>query len=450
MLTPGTLRLPIALAPGLLVAVIAVGCGAPSPDAPVVVVRGAALASSSSGSSSGPSAGGPSSSSGTSSGGGTVGASVSADGGTGAADGVPCDVAMVLGALCTTCHSDPPAPGALAGLVSYADLMAPSHESPAMSEAQLSVSRMQSSSSPMPPGGLPPSADVTTLQNWAAAGYPKGSCGMAASTSTAGSSTGRSSTSPPATADGGASAATGVPCDVATMLAANCTGCHSDPPVPSALAGLVTYADLMATAHEDATKNEAQLSLARMQNSSSPMPPSGILPATDVTTLQNWVNAGFPKGSCASGTGDGGAAPPPPPSVFANAPAFAPKTGPNTHNAGQNCMRCHAGGGGDAPQFEFGGTLYDASGNPVSGAEVRFVDANGNATSVNTGPAGTFYKSGAGFAGPAHVGVRNATSTQNMFTALQSGSQPPASTGGACSACHCTGTGCTVAPIHLP
>jgi hypothetical protein len=78
------------------------------------------------------------------------------------------------------------------------------------------------------------------------------------------------------------------------------------------------------------------------------------------------------------------------------------------------------------------------------------VDASGTPTSVYSGPSGTFYKSGSGFAGPAHIGVRNATSEQDMLIALQSGAQAPASTGGACSACHCTGSGCTVAPIHLP
>jgi hypothetical protein len=236
------------------------------------------------------------------------------------------------------------------------------------------------------------------------------------------------------------------------MFATNCTGCHSDPPIASALAGLVTYTDLMATSHEDPTKNEAQLSLSRMQNASSPMPPSGLLPAADVTTLQNWVNAGYPMGSCSSADGGAGgdAAAPPPAGVFGNAPPYQANTGLITHNAGLNCMGCHGVGGGDAPQFDFGGTVYDSSGKPVSGAEVRMVDAKGNATSVYSGPAGTFYKAGAGFAGPAHIGIRNASSVQNMMTALQSGSQPPASTGGACTACHCTGTGCTMAPIHLP
>jgi hypothetical protein len=240
------------------------------------------------------------------------------------------------------------------------------------------------------------------------------------------------------------------------MLANNCTGCHSDPPMASALAGLVTYADLMATSHEDPSKNEAQLSLSRMQNASSPMPPGGVPSAADVTTLQNWINAGYPQGSCGTTGGDGGASSGGSSGggssgVFANAPPFSAQTGKSTHNAGQDCMGCHTGGGTNAPPaFEFGGTVYDGSGKAVVGAEVRFVDAKGNAVSVYTGPSGTFYKGGTGFAGPAHIGVRDATSTQDMMTALQSGAQSPASTGGACSACHCTGSGCTMAPIHLP
>lgn len=246
---------------------------------------------------------------------------------------------------------------------------------------------------------------------------------------------------------GGSPAASGVPCDVATYLAAKCTACHGNPPLPSALAGLVTYADLKATSKEDPTKNEAELSLARMKNAASPMPPGALPSASDVAILESWINAGYPMGTCGGAAGaDGGVVvtPPPPPSVFEGAPAFVARTGPSAHNADQDCMRCHQNGGGEAPQFSLGGTLRDPSGGAVSGAEVRLVDANGNATSVHTASNGTFYMRGSGFAAPAHVGVRDATSTQDMFSALQ------AANGGACSSCHCSGGSCTVPPIHLP
>lgn len=260
---------------------------------------------------------------------------------------------------------------------------------------------------------------------------------------------------PPPSASGGAApgiggssgggsvgSASGVPCDVATLFASKCTACHGDPPIPSALAGLVTYDDLMAKAKEDPTKNEAELSLARMQNASSPMPPGAPPPASDVAIVQNWINAGYPKGSCGAD-----AAPPvatPVPSVFDKAPAFVSRTGPRAHNAGRDCMSCHQNGGGEAPQFVFGGTLYDGSGNPVAGAEVRFVDANGVAASVYTATNGTFYQTGSGFAAPGHVGVRDANHSADMLTAL------PSPSGGACSSCHCTGSSCSVPEIHLP
>jgi hypothetical protein len=253
------------------------------------------------------------------------------------------------------------------------------------------------------------------------------------------------------------------------MLAANCTGCHSDPPSPGALAGLVTYADLMAPSHEMPSQNEAQLSLSRMKNSSSPMPPGGLLPTADVTTLQNWINAGYPKGSCGTSAGgssggnssgatssggnssggtDGGS--PGGTSVFANAAPYALGTPVDgNHNAGRDCMSsCHNHG------FTFAGTVFDANGVGVGGAEVRVVDAMGKVISVYTdnrggSSQGNFYSSQP-FVGPAHLGVRNATNTQAMLTAIQTTAQSPASTGGACNACHCTGTGCTLAPIHLP
>lgn len=260
----------------------------------------------------------------------------------------------------------------------------------------------------------------------------------------------------PATGSGGAGsagasssstpAASGLPCDLATYLAAKCTGCHGKPPLPSALASLVTYDDLKVVSKEDPTKNEAELSVARMKNAGSPMPP-GALPSTaDVALLENFINAGYPKGSCGSvGSGDGGTiATPPPSTVFKGAPVFTARTGPRAHNAGKDCMSCHQNGGGEAPQFSLGGTVYDGTGGPVSGAEVRLVDAKGKATSVYTGTNGTFYMQGGGFAAPAQVGVRSASGARDMISALQ------APGGGACSSCHCAGGSCTVPAIHLP
>jgi hypothetical protein len=215
------------------------------------------------------------------------------------------------------------------------------------------------------------------------------------------------------------------------MLAAKCVGCHSNPPTGGSLSALVTIGDLLATSKEDPTKNEAQLSLARMQSTSSPMPPASVgnpATATEIQAFQQWVQGNY-QGSC----GDAGAATAP--SVFDGAPAFVSSTASSTHNAGKNCMGgCHDHG------FTFAGTLTDGNGNAVAGAEVRLVDANGQAITVHSGPTGNFHSS-TPFTAPAHVGARDATHVVNMVTPLQS-------TNGGCNGCHATGG--TTAPIHLP
>jgi hypothetical protein len=194
----------------------------------------------------------------------------------------------------------------------------------------------------------------------------------------------------------------------------------------------VTISDMLATAKEDATKNEAQLSLARMQNAANPMPPTAVAnPATaaDIAAFQNWINGNY-QGMC----GDAGAAPATT-NVFSDAGAFTSQTAGSTHNMGKNCMGgCHNHG------FTFAGTLTDGAGNGVAGAEVRLVDANGKAISVYTGTNGNFHSS-TSWTAPAHVGARNAANTVLMVTSL-------ASTNGGCNGCHVTGG--TVVPIHIP
>jgi hypothetical protein len=64
-------------------------------------------------------------------------------------------------------------------LVTYSDLIAPAVSDPAKKEADVCVTRMQETASPMPPkpAAAATSAQIATLQNWIAAGYPQGNCG---------------------------------------------------------------------------------------------------------------------------------------------------------------------------------------------------------------------------------------------------------------------------------
>ncbi len=81
-----------------------------------------------------------------------------------------------------------------------------------------------------------------------------------------------------------------------------------------------------------------------------------------------------PAGGGGSGTDnpDGGVAVP----TACDEPVATGESG--KHNAGEACLNCH-GGGGDAPTFRVGGTIYSAlnGGSPVVGATVRMIDGNG-------------------------------------------------------------------------
>ena len=129
--------------------------------------------------------------------------------------------------------------------------------------------------------------------------------------------------------------------------------------------------------------------------------------------------------------------------IFSSEGAFTAGSPPNGHhNPGKDCLSCHGNGGGSAPEFSFAGTLYDASGNAVSGAEVRVVDAAGKAMSVTTASNGNFYQfAGSGFDAPGHAGIRNGATTELMTSAVTKGS---------CNACHCSAGSCPTTRLHLP
>lgn len=95
-------------------------------------------------------------------------------------------------------------------------------------------------------------------------------------------------------------AGAGIPCNLAALLATKCLACHGDPPVPGTLAPLDTIGHLLAPSKTDPTKSEAEISLARMKNAASPMPPAtfrnAVTPA-EIASFEAWVDDGY-QGSC--------------------------------------------------------------------------------------------------------------------------------------------------------
>lgn len=91
--------------------------------------------------------------------------------------GLPCDVDALLQENCRGCHvAGGPSP---MPLVTYEDLVAPSKSNPSESVATLSIRRMRSTTSPMPPGSQDRVASdrIQVLETWVAAGMPRGTCG---------------------------------------------------------------------------------------------------------------------------------------------------------------------------------------------------------------------------------------------------------------------------------
>jgi hypothetical protein len=173
------------------------------------------------------------------------------------------------------------------------------------------------------------------------------------------------------------------------------------------------------------------------------------------TDLNQVVN-GDDGGSAAQGGNSAGFQDP-----FGGAPPYAGSQsgGDSSHNAGRSCMDrgCHGTGGqggGDAPSFLIGGTVYqDYYGKvPAVGVEVRILDSAGHSAITTTGREGNFYiRSGSsnGVTFPAVVGARDATTTRPMITTLGTASM------GSCAqaTCHVAGgspaTG-SYYPIHVP
>jgi hypothetical protein len=385
--------------------------------------------------------------------------------------GLPCEIKTILVQYCDGCHGAPPSSGAPRSLVTYADMTKSDLTNSSMTEAQAALQRIQNKSSPMPPSpyAAPTTAEIATLQNWVNSGYSTGTCGVADTGGTtqagtgggggsggatqSGSSGGSGGTSQTGSGGSGGGASGGLPCDIQTFLTSTCDSCHGTTPSGGAPRSRVTYADLTKADPSNASMTEAQVALQRMQSATSPMPPSPASVATsaEIATMQNWINSGYPSGSCG---GDAG----PPPSDPLNAPptctsktTWAQGTnGSGSMEPGQACISCHAGTGGEAPKFVIAGTLYPTGHEPdncngvngSTGATVVVTGNNGTVLTLKPNSVGNFYSSTT-LPPPYQAKVVNAAGVERVMSGT-------ASTGD-CNSCH-TQTGANSAPgrITLP
>ncbi len=232
---------------------------------------------------------------------------------------------------------------------------------------------------------------------------------------------------------GGAPDQSGVPCDVATVLANKCLSCHGATPSGGAPMPMVTYEELTAPSKKDPAQTVIQRSVIRMADAGSPMPPNSTPNAADIAVLQAWIDAGTPKGDCGTPIDD----------PFANPVGCLSGQTWNSNqegsrmNPGMACIACHKKEG-EGPLFRVAGTVY-ASGHETdrcygingttdySDVKVEITDANGVVSTLSVGTTGNFSLSKAGFAYPYKARVVSSKG-ERVMNAEQ--------TDGDCNGCH--------------
>jgi len=284
-------------------------------------------------------------------------------------------------------------------------------------------------------------------------GVPGGAQGGGASGSGSGPDGGTGS-------DGGVVLSQEFPCAAYDVLSVHCWSCHGATLAGGAPQSLATRAELLASAPAYPSQSNGARSVARMQSSTSPMPPApnAAVPAADVSAFQTWVNAGMPAGTCAT---DGGisppppdAGPPPPPDPLDAAPVCTSNShwtggtrGSPDMEPGHACIACHSQGGG--PTLTVAGTVFptghepdDCNGSPAGGAVVTVTDMNGVTASFTASSVSGNFRGSTQLVFPITARVTFKGKTRAMGTAVSTGD---------CNSCH-TQSGTSNAPgrITLP
>jgi hypothetical protein len=378
--------------------------------------------------------------------------------------GLPCDVQALVQTRCTLCHAATPVNGAPMPLLNRANLMAMSTPYPGQTFAQRALARVQ-----LPVGQMPPApatrvtaTEIQGLSNWIAAGYPATTCstgGTGGKVGGAGGAGGGGISGAGGRAGtggaGGAVVGAGLPCDVQAVYQSHCTLCHAATPVNGAPMPLVTRANLTAASFTSTAQTFAQRTVVRMQSTTMPMPPAPGTRATaaEVTTVNNWIAAGYPAGTCGAGGagGGGGTVTPDPLGATARCTSGTTWTGGNNGssvmNPGRACVACHVNA--DAPRWTIAGTVYPTGHEPNlcngangnNGARVVIVDAANRTITLTPNSAGNFMTTTA-ITAPYRAKITYQGRERIM---------PVAQTSGDCNNCH-TQNGANGAPgrITLP
>lgn len=247
--------------------------------------------------------------------------------------------------------------------------------------------------------------------------------------------------------NGGPSDNGGLPCDVDNVLAAYCRACHSAHPVGGATVALMTHGDLSASSKSVPALTEAQLAVVRMKSTTVPMPPAPAapVPAAEIATIDAWIAAGQPPGTCAAdANSDGAGNLYDTPVVCTSGQHWAGRAS-RSMAPGEACIACHQRSQ-EAPQFALAGTVYptahepvDCNGTTVSSAiTVVVVDATGATLMMPANAVGNFYAQ-AVVATPYRAKVMSAAGERVMTTPQTSGD---------CNSCH-TQDGANGAPGRI-
>lgn len=76
--------------------------------------------------------------------------------------------------------------------------------------------------------------------------------------------------------------------DIQPIIRSNCTSCHGNPPTNNAPMSLLSLEDV-----QNAITNRRLLT--RINSTSAPMPPTGLLPRSSRQLIEDWADLGFPE-----------------------------------------------------------------------------------------------------------------------------------------------------------